>query len=224
MSWLQILRGLIFDNLGLKFVALLLAVVVYLHVYTERQATMVVAFPVQLTDLADTLTLSGRPLPDIQAELRGTGKQLIRLRLTEPRLKVSLAGVGPGRFQRSVSVEDLPILAQEGISVLRLIGPLIVEAEIERTLERVLPVAPRVEGTPAEGWVFDGSVLCEPAEVTVRGPAGEMSGLDSVRLHRVRIDGKNTVVRADVEVDSLPPWCHATPNEVTVTVPLTRRP
>ena len=35
-----LLRGLLFDNLGLKLVALLLAVIVYLHVYTERPATM----------------------------------------------------------------------------------------------------------------------------------------------------------------------------------------
>lgn len=225
-SWLQIIRGLIFDNLGLKLVALVLALVVYLHVYTERPATMLVGFPVQLTDLADSLSLSGRPLPDIQAELRGTGKQLIRLRLTEPRLKISLAGVRPGRFQRAITTEDLPILAQEGISVLRLIGPLIVEAQIERTLERTVPVAPIIEGKPADGWVFAGGVLCEPAVVTVRGPAEEVARLDSVRLERIRIEGRHTLVRSEVEVevDSLPPWCHATPSEVLVTIPLTRLP
>ena len=55
----SLLRGILFDNLGLKLVALLLAVVVYLNVYTERPATMVVSFPIQITDLADSLSLSG---------------------------------------------------------------------------------------------------------------------------------------------------------------------
>ena len=33
---MNLIRGLLFDNLGLKLVALLLAVVVYLNVYTDR--------------------------------------------------------------------------------------------------------------------------------------------------------------------------------------------
>ena len=49
---MSLLRGLLFDNLGLKFVALLLAVLVYLNVYTDRPATMIVSFPIRVTDLA----------------------------------------------------------------------------------------------------------------------------------------------------------------------------
>ena len=37
---MSLLRGLLFDNLGLKLTALLLALLVYLHVYTERPAHM----------------------------------------------------------------------------------------------------------------------------------------------------------------------------------------
>ena len=40
---MSLLRGLLFDNLGLKLVALLLAVMVYLNVYTDRPATMIAA-------------------------------------------------------------------------------------------------------------------------------------------------------------------------------------
>jgi len=98
---MSLVRGLLFDNLGLKLVALLLAVVVYLHVYTERPFTALISFTLQLDGIADTLSLSGPVPPAVQAELRGTGKQLIRLRLTEPRLKISLDGVGPGRFHES---------------------------------------------------------------------------------------------------------------------------
>ena len=36
---MSLLRGLLFDNLGLKLVALLLAVLTYLNVYTDRPAT-----------------------------------------------------------------------------------------------------------------------------------------------------------------------------------------
>src|SRR6266850_5663683 len=105
---MSLLRGLLFDNLGLKLTALLLALLVYLHVYTERPAHMMFSFPIQISDLDSTLSLSG-PVPSaVLAELRGTGKQLIRLRLGEPVLKISLAGVGRGRFERSLTSDDLP--------------------------------------------------------------------------------------------------------------------
>jgi len=84
------LRELLFENLGLKLAALLLALVVYLNVYTDRPADMIVSFPIELEGLADSLAIAG-PVPAVlQAELRGTGKQLLRLRLTEPPVKISL--------------------------------------------------------------------------------------------------------------------------------------
>src|SRR5437016_5209707 len=129
---MSLLRGLLFDNLGLKLTALLLALLVYLHVYTERPARMMFSFPLQITDLDSTLSLSG-PVPSaVIAELRGTGKQLIRLRLGEPALKISLAGVGRGRFERSLTAEDLPISGSEGIEVERMVGPRMVEVQLDR--------------------------------------------------------------------------------------------
>src|SRR5881397_3165 len=103
---MSFVRGLLFDNLGLKLVALLLAVVVYLHVYTERPFTALISFTLQLDGLADSLSLSGPVPPAVQAELRGTGKQLIRMRLTEPPVKVSLAGIGTGRYERALTAAD----------------------------------------------------------------------------------------------------------------------
>lgn len=86
MGWL---RGVLFENLGVKLVALLLAVVVYLHVYTERPASMTLSFPIETADLSDSLVVTRLAPAAVTVELRGTGKQLIRLRLTEPQLKIS---------------------------------------------------------------------------------------------------------------------------------------
>src|SRR4029079_13571607 len=85
---MNLLRSILFDNLGLKLIALLMAMLVYLNAYTERPASMTLSFPVECEGLPYSLALYGpRPEP-VQAELRGTGKQLIRLRLTEPHLRV----------------------------------------------------------------------------------------------------------------------------------------
>jgi len=217
---MNVLRGWLLDNLGIKLVALLLALLVYLNVYTDRPATLIVSFPLQIAELPDSLSLSG-PVPSaVQAELRGTGKQLIRMRLTEPPVRLSLAGVGTGRYERALTSADLPLPSDVEIQVERLVSPRTVELQVDRKRSRRLPVAARVEGLPAGGVVWTGGLDVEPAFVEVTGPEHEIVALDSVRLDAVRIGGKRDTLRVGVGADALPDWCVMEPELVTVTVPL----
>jgi hypothetical protein len=219
---LSVLRNLLLENLGIKLVALLLALALYLHVYTERTATMLMAFPLEITDLADSLTLTGPQPEPVRAELRGTGKQLIRLRLTEPRLKISLLGVGPGHYQRTLVSEDLPLMRDEGLEVNRILSTRTISLEIEHVQARALPVVVTVTGTPRDGWAWRGAFVAQPARVLVRGPRHEIALLDTIRLHPIRIEGKADTVRASAAADSLPPWCVTDPATVHVAVVLER--
>ena len=217
------LRGLLFENLGLKLAAALLALVVYLNVYTDRPADMIVSFPLELEGLADSLAIAG-PVPAVvQAELRGTGKQLLRLRVTEPPVKISLVGVLPGRFTRALKVEDLPIIPGEGMEVERLVGLSSLQLQIDHRRVRHLPVAARVNGIPAAGFEWAGEVITQPALLEVSGPEHTLAGLDSVRLRPVAIAGKRDTVKSQETPDGLPEGCTADPGVVRVLVPLQRK-
>jgi YbbR-like protein len=218
----SLLRGLLLENLGLKLVALLLAVLVYLNVYLDRPADIVMAFPVEIDDLPDSLALGGPPPGPVLAELRGTGKQLLRLRITEPAVKISLAGQRAGRMHRAIVAGDLPVGGPDSVQVTRLIGPDAIELAVERRIARDLPVAVRVIGAPATGWRWEGSARTEPARVTVTGPRTACAGLDSVRLGPVRIAGRRDSVRAEVTPAGLPSGCDVKPATVRVVVPLVR--
>ncbi len=220
---MNLLRGWLFDNLGLKLTALLLAVLVYLNVYTDRPATALVSFPIEFTDLPDSLALYGPAPAVVQAELRGTGKQLIVLRLKEPRLKLPMTGAVEGHFTRVIAPSDLPLPAGGGITVENLIGPRMIEVDIDRLAHRDLPVGLRVEGSPAAGYLWDGVALAQPPIVHVTGPRKALAQLDTLVLQPVRIDGRRDSVRADVQFQSLPDWCAADPPSVHVRLALARR-
>ena len=218
---MSLLRGLLLDNLGLKLVALLLGLMVYLNVYTDRPNTMLITFPIEISELDDSLSLSG-PVPAVvQAELRGTGKQLLKLRLTEPPVKVSLIGVGPGRFQRMLTSDDLP-LSQDGPQVERLVGPRLLELQVERRTRRRVPVAARVEGVPATGFAWSGRVVLWPESLLVVGPRSALASLDSVRLRPVSIAGRRDSMQAQVEPEALPEWSTVDPEVVRIRVPIHR--
>jgi YbbR domain-containing protein len=219
---MNVLRGWLFDNLALKFAALLLAMVVYLNVATERTATMLVSFPVEFTDLPDTLSKYGPAPAVVQAQMRGTWKQLIFLRMKEPRLRISLVGAGLGRFSRALTPADLPMSGQGGVTVENLIGPRMIEVDIDTRVTRTLPVAARVEGAPAAGFTFRDGLQLEPATARVTGPARALDELDSLVLAPVHIEGRRDTVRADLPFEALPDWCVSDPTVVRVKVPLTR--
>jgi len=216
----SLLRGLLFDNLGLKLVALLLAVLTYLNVYTDRPATMIVSFPIQVTDLPDSLSLSGPAPAVLQAELRGTAKQLIRLRVTEPPVKVSLAGVSAGHYERALGPQDLPLPAGVELQVDRMVSPRTLELQVDRRVERTLPVAARIEGVPAGGVLWDGRYEIRPNQVTVKGPAAALAELDSVETEAVSVSGRRDTMVVSADLASLPDWCSAEPDKVELRIPL----
>ncbi len=220
---MNVLRGLLFDNLGLKLAALLLALLVYLNVYLDRPAEMTMSFPIELRELGDSLSLAGPGPAPVQAHVRGTGKQLLRMRVTEPPVKISLDGIGIGRFERQVSVEDLPLAGYDGVEVDRVIGPGVIDIGIERKVHRRLPAAPRVQGATAGGTLWTGTIQLDPDSVLVTGPRSAISRLDSVVLQPVYLGARRDTLRAQVAAQSLPDWCVMDPPLVKVTIPLARR-
>lgn len=217
------LRSILFDNLGLKFTALLLAVLVYLNVYTDRPTTLLVSFPLEFSDLDDSLSVSGPSPSVVQAELRGTGKQLILMRVKEPRMKLSLSGARQGRFERALSASDLPLPPDAGMTVENLVGPRVITLEIDRKAHRDLPVKLQVEGQPASGYHWGGDALLDPVTLRITGPEQVLLALDSVALSPVRLDGKRDTVTTIVAPEHLPDWCRAEPAQVRVRLPLARR-
>ncbi|MGH7742273.1 MAG: hypothetical protein ACRENS_09655 [Candidatus Eiseniibacteriota bacterium] len=210
---MSLLRGLLFDNLGLKLTALLLAVLVYLHVYTERPAQMLFSFPIEISDVDTTLSLSG-PVPSaVVADVRGTGKQLIRLRLAEPVMKVSLAGVARGRFERLITEADLPVNAGDGIQIERMVGPRTLALQLDRKIRRRLPVSVKIEGDVPWSAQF-----LDPPFVTVIGPESAVSEMDSVYLGVLRVDALRDTTRARLAPASLPDWTVTEPPVVMVRI------
>ncbi len=219
---MNLIRSLLFENVGLKLVALLLALVVYLHVYTDRPATLTMSFPVKVAHLDDSLAVVSQSPTVVTAELKGTGKQLIRLRIAEPSLVVSLAGVGPGHFQRGLTVQDLPMVAQVGLEVSRFQGPQMLELQIDRIGQRDVPVAARIDGGLPAGSQWSGEWAASPAFIHVRGPRAVVAKLDSIRLATIKLEAGHDTLKVAAAPTSPLVGCTMDPPVVTVRVPISR--
>jgi hypothetical protein len=212
--------GWLLDNLGLKLFALLLAALLYLHVLTDRTVEQTLYFPVQIEALPDSLALASTVPAEIGVKLRGTGKQLWRLRWTKPPLKVSLAGVAPGLYQRSLGPADVPLSGTTDVTVIEVVDPADLRLEITRRATRMVPVAVPLVGEPAAGQIVAGPTDVRPGRVRISGPASWVARQETLRTEPVSIAGRRDTLELVQALVAPPVWAHATPGSVLVAIPI----
>jgi YbbR domain-containing protein len=216
MRW----SGWLFDNLGLKLFALLLAVLLYVHVLTDRPSEQTIYFPVTVEGLPDSLALATNPPTEVGVRLRGTGKQLIQLGLTKPPVRVSLAGVAPGMFQRALGPADVPLEGMTDVSVIEVKDPAEVRLEVTKRSSRMVPVRVPILGQPERGLVVAGEPTIRPAMVRVSGPSTWVARQETLRTEPVSIAGKRDTLELVQALVAPPSWAHATPGSVVVSIPI----
>ena len=198
-------RGILFDNLGLKLASVLMALLLYAHVVTDQEREQVVQIPIAAVGLADTLTSVGRMPPRVAVKVRGKWKDLIRLNLTRPFLSVDLATAKPGEFQTTITSEDIskraipPELSRQ-VSVTEVLDPRTVDLTIEPKATRSLPVRARIVGTPAAGYVLNEVPAVDPDTIRIMGPARLVQEIDTVYTVAVDITGEREKITRQVSL------------------------
>jgi YbbR domain-containing protein len=216
MRW----SGWLLDNLGLKLFALLLAVLLYVHVYTDRTDEETLYFPLVLEQLPDSLSLASEAPATVGVRLRGTGKQLWRLRILKPPVRVSLAAVTPGTFQRSLGPADVPLTGAGDMTIVGMVDPSEVRVDVARRAVRRVPIDVPITGLPARGLVVSGRVQITPATARVTGPASWVARQETLRTEPVSIAGRRDTLQFVQALIAPPPWAHIAPGSVFVRVPI----
>ncbi|HET9252305.1 MAG TPA: CdaR family protein [Candidatus Eisenbacteria bacterium] len=224
--WTRI-REILLHNLGLKLASLVLALLLYAHVVTEEQRESRVVMPVVLTGLPESLAVVGRPPARVTVNVRGKWKDLIRLGLTGRQLSVDLASVTAGRYQRSLSVDDVRQLAipaelSKLVEVTEVIEPRSIDVGIEPRRGKTVAVKARIVGAPPQGYAARGPAQVDPDTAWVTGPASVVSGLDTLFTLPVDIGGERERIHRQVPLDAGSNLLAVQPRRCIVTLRITR--
>jgi hypothetical protein len=155
--------------------------------------------------LPSEMEIGNEPREQVDVILRGSRRVLNALRAGEVVLTYDASAHRPG--ERSVRLTpttvtlDLPPgLNGEGLTVER-IEPASVPLRLERRVERVVEVEPRIEGKPAEGYEVQG-VEARPVRVRVRGPEGHVNELQKAQTETISVGGRSeNFVAAQTAID-----------------------
>ena len=224
--WARV-RDFLLHNLGLKLASLLLALLLYAHVVTDQQRESRLTIPLALTGLPDTLALSGNVPSRVIVDVRGKWKDLIRLGLIGRQLTVDLAGVSPGRFQKTISADDvreraIPAELAKAVDVTDVIEPRTVDVVVEPKWRRSVALLPRLTGSPALGYAVVGTPEIDPDTAVVAGPQSLVENLDTLRTLPVDIAGERERIQRQVQLDTGASPIVVQPRRVLVTLRIAR--
>jgi YbbR domain-containing protein len=187
------LHRALFENLALKGLSMILAITVFLLVNTDRDREISARVGVSYT-LPDDRVLVSERLDEVRVTIKGPWQRLRRFDEREvERINIDLRRASSGDVPLSPDMIDLP----SGLRVTS-ISPKTVRVLFDRRVEKIVEVNPQLAGRPMHGY-FVAEVKPTPATLRVRGAAGTLAALSSVRTRDVSVEGRTESFTADTE-------------------------
>lgn len=185
-----------FRHLGLKFVSIALAALLWLVVSGEQIVERALRIPLEFTNLPPQLELVGDTPTVADVRVRGSSGSLTRLAQGDLVAVLDLRAARSGR--RLFHLTPADVRRPFGVDVVH-VSPSNVSIGFEQSESKWVPVVPAVEGEPPEGYVV-GTITADPATVEVVGPVSKIRSLTEAITEPISVDGSSTPVRESVTI------------------------
>jgi len=204
------------ERLGLKITAVFIAVVVWFVVNAKEPEIELV--PVRLTPVLDSSLVLRDPLPQVQAIVAGSPRELIKLSSTLPAIRRQITADAPDTLVIDLRPED--VLLPEGVdAVVRDVEPRSVTLRFESTWTRRVPVRSAIDVATAGGMAGPVSMRIEPTIVEVGGPRHLVAHIAFVRTIKTTILFPDSLPHlVDLDTTGLGPGVRLRPSQVRVTL------
>lgn len=210
-----------FRHIGLKFLSIVLAALIWLLVSGEQIVERALRIPLEFTNLPARLELVGDTPTVVDVRVRGSSGALSRVATGELVAVLDLRTARPG--QRLFPLTGADVRAPFGIDVVQ-IAPSNVSIAFEPAATKVVPVVPGVEGEPGDGYVV-GTVTADPATVEIVGPSSAVARLTAAMTESVSVAGATGPVTESVNIGVADPSVRLqSPTSAQVTVNVTAAP
>ena len=186
------------ENLGLKLLAMALAIGLWLSVAGETVIERGFEVPVGFQNVPADLQVAGDPTDTVHVRVRGPMSIVNRLALGDVVAVLDLAGERPGERRLFDMFADR-VRTPFGVEVIQVI-PATITAALERAgAPRTVPVVPDIEGQPAEGFAV-GRISTVPESVEIVGPTSLLDSVVEAITEPVLIEGSSERVQSLVTI------------------------
>ena len=194
----RLLRRLASQNLGLKVVALALAIGAWWFVAGESKVLVSFTVPLEMRNVPKGMTITNKAEREVEVRLAGPSSLLSGMRPSEISAGVDLAAARAGR--QSFTLDDRAVKVPPGIKVQRIL-PSAIEVILDRTERRMVAVAARIGGTAAVRKRV-AKVEIDPPSVEVEALPEEFSRMPSVYTEEIVPDRTDSAYSAIARVET----------------------
>jgi YbbR domain-containing protein len=184
------------QHLGLKFVSIALAALIWVAVAGEQTVERSLRIPLEFTNLPSQLEVVGEPPTVVDVRVRSSSGALNRIAAGELVAVLDLRAARAGQRLFHLGGDD--VRTPFGVDVVQ-VNPSTVSMTFEPSGSKTVPVVPTVEGEPADGFVV-GTVTAEPSTVEVLGPVSVLSRMTQAITEPVAVSGASAPVTEAVNI------------------------
>ncbi len=174
----------LFENLTLKLVALILAIIIWFFVVGEKRSEVRLTVPLELRNLPERLEITQQSVTQVEVAVRGFSSVVKQLTPADIDVHIDLSNVREGTTSFALSPDD--ILVPVGTTVIQ-VSPSEVNISLDTTNIKTVPVKPITRGIPTEGYIL-GEVTAEPKVVTITGVQQVLKAITKVETEAVVVD------------------------------------
>ena len=216
------LRPYIRHNLGLKLLAFVASLALYIYVHGSQNAQRIMAVDVvaMLPNADQHLALTTDLPTSVRVTLHGPRSRVTDLRSEDlGSFSLNLRAARDGRVQLDPNVLHVP-----GGVVVDSVDPPSVDVAWDELTARDVPIQVTVAGEPIDGFVVKSQPSFNPIAVTARGPKEAVDALRSVRAEPYDVsgigEGRHT---RSLNLDRPPARVQYSESSVSATVEITRK-
>jgi YbbR domain-containing protein len=178
--------GWITENLGLKLLSLLVAVLLWLATVGEPEIVTAQSVPIQYRNPPANLEISSQLTDSALVEMRGSSE-----RLSDPTNAVVILDLGdnvrPG--ERTYSILEEHVKLPPGITFLRAV-PSQIRLRLEYRVSREVPIVVRYSAPAPDGYKI-GRQEVSPQLVRIVGPESRVNAIDKVQTDPIDLSPRD---------------------------------
>ena len=187
--WARLLHKVFLDDWLMKLVALIITLALWLGVTGLRTPTSrrFANIPLNLR-VANELEITNSPVTEVDIKITGDKSKIDQITTRDLAVTVDLTDVQSGNRTVQIAPENVSIELPVGFK-LEEIQPSKIAVELEKVIERDVPVKAETEGGTADNFEIY-SAPTTPPTVRVRGPESFIKPLDSIPTEKINVENR----------------------------------
>ncbi len=164
-------------NLPLKALATALAVILWLHVVTDKVYEVERTFPVSEVITSESRALAEAPPDSLKALVSATGKAFLRGGWQEKGVSIRISETRIGRRELELTTENVTITDGAGVTLQSVLSPRNYRFNLDVLDSVTLPIKSRITVIPSAGFVVGPVDSLDPAVALAIGPKSAIQRL-----------------------------------------------